>query len=95
MWCQNVHLTSTSSNEDSINTMTNNTPDKLQMKYHEFYTKMQLLKKRCIEQEIDFSMPVYTHFMKNIKRGKNYYTSYDYDGVFDIDDKNAHIYITL
>lgn len=59
--------------------------------YPEFYYKMQLLKKWCKEQEIDFTMPLFTHFMKNIKRGANYFTSYGCNGIFDVIDDNSHI----
>lgn len=56
-----------------------------------FYRKMKLLIERCKEYRVDFSMPLYTFFSRAIKRGKNCYTVYDYDGVFDISDKDAHI----
>lgn len=53
--------------------------------------KMHLLQKRCVEVGMDFSIPLYNFFSRKIIQGKNCYTAYEYDGVFDIPDKNSHI----
>lgn len=56
-----------------------------------FLERMRLLQQRVQEAGIDFSMPMNNFFARAIKQGKNCYTVFGYDGVFDIRDRNAHI----
>ncbi len=56
-----------------------------------FYTKMKLLIQRCDEYRVDFSIPLFTYFAKALKQGKNCHSVYEYGGVFDIPDRDAHL----
>lgn len=65
--------------------------DGLEKKQPLFVERMRLLEQRVQEAGIDFFMPMNNFFARAIKQGKNCYTVYGYDGVFDIRDKDAHI----
>lgn len=67
--------------------------ERIKHMHAEFYRRIKLLKKRCQEEQMDSTKPTFIFFSRALKKQKNCYTVFDYDGVFDISDKSVDIFI--